>query len=171
MGRNRLREIGLLVKPHGYKGGVLVRFDTLPPEDIESMETLFLLIDGRAVPFLVDMLQLRRDDSMVVHFKWYDTRDKVAAFPGARVLIESDETDDEPVDHSMLEGFSLYDQSGVLRGEIVSVTEGRYQWLATVAASGGQRFMVPLHEDIITEIDINRRRITISLPDGIEETG
>jgi ribosomal 30S subunit maturation factor RimM len=172
MEKNRLKDIGVVAKPRGIKGGVIIRLDTPVTEEIENAESLFLLVEGRAVPFIADSVTPFGSEAVVVVFRWYDTPAKISGFQGCRVLIESaEETSSILPGHKSLIGFSVLDEHGAFRGRIVSVEEQKHQWLATLAKEEGTSFLVPVHEDLICSLDIEGRIIVMFLPEGIEDPG
>jgi 16S rRNA processing protein RimM len=172
MKSNRLKEIGVIIKPHSYRGAVVIRLHHANSEDFEQAKSLFLLIEGRAVPFMVATIDAIRTDSLVVSFSGYENSDKMAEFIGATVLVSrADDNEDILPDHNILIGFSLFDESGRFRGTILSVSERKHQWLATIEKEAGKTFLLPIHEDLIREFDEDQRKIVISVPEGIEDIG
>jgi 16S rRNA processing protein RimM len=172
MNSNRLKEIGVIVKPHSYKGAVVIRLHRQNSEDFETVRSLFLLIEGRAVPFMVESADAVRTDTLIVSFNGYGEDEKMAGFIGCPVLAENQGEGEGVVhDGNILVGFSLFDESGRFRGTIVSVAERKHQWLADVSTDSGKNFMLPVHEDLIMEYDEEDRRIVIAIPEGIEDLG
>ena len=124
MNSNRLKEIGVIVKPHSYKGAVVIRLHNQNSEDFETVRSLFLLIEGRAVPFMVESADAVRSGSLIVTFKGYGEDEKMAGFIGCTVLAENQgESDALLPDSNILVGFSLFDEASRFRGTIVSVAE------------------------------------------------
>jgi 16S rRNA processing protein RimM len=170
MNSDRLKEIGLAAKPYGYKGGLLIRLTGAPPKNIEKLKSLFLLIEGRAVPFITESVEYRGDKTIIVLFKWYDTVEKVIDFTGCKVLVETSSASRPDIpDHELLEGLTVVDEDGNNRGVIISVTVSEHQWLATVKCAGRDTFLLPVHEDLISNIDFDNHTITMVIPDGIED--
>lgn len=172
MNSNRLKEIGVIVKPHSYKGAVVIRLHRQNAEEFETVRSLFLLIEGRAVPFIVESADAVRSDSLIVSFRGYGEDERMAGFIGCGVLAENQEENEGLIqDSNILVGFSLFDEEGRFRGTIVSVAERKHQWLADVQTDKGKGFMLPVHEDLIVEFDEEGRRIVIAIPEGLEDLG
>ncbi len=170
MKSNRFKEIGVITKPHSYRGAVVIRLNSVLPEDFENAESLFLLVEGRAVPFIIESVELFRNDSLIVVFKGYETTEKISEFVGCTVLEEEDGKSPGKIAYqNLLTGFSLYDEDDRFRGTIISVSEGRYQWLATVKSDRGTTFLLPIHEDLIRSFDEKGTRVVMVIPDGIED--
>ena len=172
MNSNRLKEIGVIVKPHSYKGAVVIRLHRQNSEDFETVRSLFLLIEGRAVPFMVESADAVRSGSLIVTFKGYGEDEKMAGFIGCAVLAENQgDSDILFPDSNILVGFSLFDEAGRFRGTIISVAERKHQWLADIMTDQGKSFMLPIHEDLIVEFDEEGKRIVVAVPEGIEDLG
>lgn len=172
MKSNRFKEIGVITKPHSYRGAVVIRLHTVPQEDFEKAESLFLLIEGRAVPFIIESVELLRNDSLIVVFKGYEATEKISEFVGCTVLAVDDGSDSSKIGYeNMLTGFRLYDESENFRGTIMSVTESRYQWLATIRTDRGTTFLLPVHEDLIRSIDEEGKVLIMLIPEGLENIG
>lgn len=172
MKSNRFKEIGVITKPHSYRGAVVIRLHTVPPEDFENAESLFLLFEGRAVPFIIESVELFRNDSLIVVFKGYETTEKISEFVGCTVMAEDDGSDSGRIEYqNLLTGFSLYDDTGKFRGTIISVTESRYQWLANIRTDRDTTFLLPVHEDLIRSIDEEGKAVIMVIPEGLENIG
>jgi len=170
MKSDRLKEIGVAAKPYGYRGSLLVRLTATPPKSIEKMKSLFLLIEGRAVPFILESVESRGDKTVIVSFRWYDSIEKVAGFAGCKVMAETKSVSRPEIpDHELIEGFTVVDEDGNNRGEIISVTVAEHQWLAAVKSNTGTTFLLPVHEDLIVNLDSDNKTITMIIPDGIED--
>jgi 16S rRNA processing protein RimM len=172
MNSNRFKEIGVITKPHSYKGAVVIRLHSAPPEDYENSESLFLLVEGRAVPFMIESAELFRNDSLIVVFKGYESTERISEFVGCAVLAKDDGINSGKIPYqNLLTGFSLFDEDGSFRGTIISVSEAKYQWLATVRSDSGKTFLLPVHEDLIRSFDEKNKRVVMSIPGGIEDIG
>jgi len=169
MNNNRLKEIGVITKPHSYRGAVVIRLNTGLPEDFENIKSLFLQIEGRAVPFMVESAATYRNDSLITTFIGYETTDRVAEFIGCIVLAEDDGENRIRVSYqNLLTGFSLFDNSDRYVGKIVAVSESKFQWLATIETEAGKRFLLPVHDDLIISVDEDAKKVVMLIPDGIE---
>ncbi|MFO7575125.1 MAG: hypothetical protein R6W67_08205 [Bacteroidales bacterium] len=170
MKSDRLKEIGVAAKPYGYKGGLLIRLTGTPTKSIEKLKSLFLLIEGRAVPFITESVEYRGDKTVIASFRWYDSVEKVADLTGCKVLAEIKSVSRPEIpDHELIEGFTVVDEDGNKRGVIISVTASEHQWLATVKGAEGVTFLLPVHEDLIMNFDSDNKTIAIIIPDGIED--
>ncbi len=79
-----------------------------------------------------------------------------------RIAGEAEESDDL----AGMNGYMMTDSNSGFSGTIISVLQNPGQLLAVVNAPGGEIF-VPLHPDLIIRIDRKRKRIEMSLPEGL----
>jgi len=93
---------------------------------------------------------------------------------GMKVWIPADEidVDDDEYLWQDLIGCEVFQADGELLGSVTALEEYGAQDILTVhtpdhAAQPGE-WMLPFIEDVITEVDIEARRITVSLPEGME---
>ncbi|MBM3419977.1 MAG: hypothetical protein FJY11_02465 [Bacteroidetes bacterium] len=165
----RLSEIGRIAKTYGFRGDVLIRLAERITDDFDTIESLFLLVEGRAVPFIIESVVSQGNRTLIVKFRWYDSPESMAEFAGCPVLMIKAEADLPAFsDHRMLEGFTLYDEDGTVRGIITSIALTKHQWLATVDSPSGKSFLVPVHEDLVRGVDVQERTLIIEIPDGLE---
>src|SRR5205814_533754 len=67
-----------------------------------------------------------------------------------------------------LVGLTLVDSAGNERGKVVEVEETAGGLLLAVQGAKG-RFDVPFASEICTKVDLGSKRITVELPEGLEE--
>ena len=69
-------KLGVVLKPHGLKGELYISLDTDYPEDYQEMESVFMLQNGKLVPFFVQYFKLKNKEALV---KFEDVEDKASA--------------------------------------------------------------------------------------------
>jgi 16S rRNA processing protein RimM len=167
---DRLREIGKIIKPHSYRGAVIVGLNTGVTDEIENVRSLFLLIEGRAVPFMVESASMTSDNTLLVSFDGYDSPEKIAEFNGCAVFCTDDDSSSSQAgSHLMLVGYRVFDNKGYQRGTITSMSDNRSQWLATITRADGTSFLLPVHDDLIAEVNSEEGYLQMDFPEGIED--
>ena len=167
--RNDVVLLGKLVKPHGTGGSVLVRFEDLRAEDIRDMGTVFIDIDGLLVPFFVESLREKSTGTAVVKFEGINSPSGIGEFAGNKVYI-----DRSNIRHKKRAVTGLPDLTGYkiedhrlgfvgIAGEITGIANNPLLHVQ----SGDREFLVPVHEDIILEINHQKKLITINAPEGL----
>lgn len=160
-------KIGYIMKPHGLKGGVTIALDPEAPEDFEGIETIFLEVRGRLLPYFIESISLKgnraflkleevntpeeaKDISKSVIFLPKAFRAKPA--PGGFY-------DDEVI------GFSVVDTAAGVLGVIVEVVQAGPNKLLAVDFQG-RELLIPLNGPFITSVSKKNKKIAVSLPDG-----
>jgi 16S rRNA processing protein RimM len=162
--------LGRITKIHGCEGTVIVKVertfsDNIPPE----MESIFLEIEGREVPFFIKHYQTFGHENILLRFEDYESVEKVKDLIGCKVFIFSgnQKGKSDTVQGSII-GFELNTIENELVGIITNVTENPGQWLITVVSNSGNEILVPFHEDLIIKIDMKSKKIIMTIPEGLD---
>ena len=109
----------------------------------------------------------RAAQGYLVALRGIDDRDAADALRGHEALVERDALPppaDDEVYAADLVGYSVADESGAHRGEVVGVDAAGLQDLLRVR-NGGRESLVPFA--LLKEIDEARRHLVIHAPDGL----
>ncbi len=162
--------LGRITKASGYEGAVTVKLERSFIGKIPEMESVFLEIDGRPVPFFITGLEYPGDDSLRISFRYYESADSVIAFKGCRVFLTSGEENSD-TDESLAElaGYTVYDEKNNVAGVIEKVIQNPGQVLLSIKSPAGREILVPLHEDLVVKFDRAERKLVIKIPEGLTE--
>lgn len=158
---------GFIVKPWGFQGHLIVGCEALDEDDFPNSGFLFLKVDGLPVPFRIEECA-RKGGHLTVKLEDLSTEQDAKALAGLEVylpLLEADETTADP-SWDELVGYEVTDEIAGAIGRIEEVEEFPMQFIATVNYSG-REVLFPLNESLVISIDVNQRRITVRLPDGL----
>ena len=78
--------LGRITKISGYEGAVAVRLEKIFTENTPQMESVFLEIEGRQVPFFISESEYSGADILKLTFDGYDSIDKIGEFTGSKVF-------------------------------------------------------------------------------------
>jgi 16S rRNA processing protein RimM len=160
--------LGRITKISGYEGAVAVRLEKIFTENIPQMESVFLEIEGRPVPFFISSLEYHDTDILKLLFEGYDTNEKISEFIGCRVFLTSGLLKDSPAnDDKNLIGFRVFVQEDKLLGSISEVLPNNGQWLVSVISINNKEILIPFHEDFIISIDKKKKIVIMILPEGL----
>ena len=164
-------KIGRIGKPHGVKGELTFAYDDgifgRNPEGY-----LILDIDGLLVPFFMDSVRMRGSHSALVSFSHIDTVEKARPLVGCDVYypLELAEADGEGLEWASLTGFYIVDAAdGATVGTVGSVDDTTMNILFCVDLPDGGQMLLPAGDDLVEDIDIATRTITMILPEGIKD--
>jgi len=168
--KNNCTKVGYVQKPHGISGELVIRIQEEYYETFEEYPPLFLEIDNLLVPFFVaeEGFRFKSSESVITQLDWVDTDAKAKALCGLSVFVNKEDViafDDEMSPHALV-GFQLYDETLGLIGEISEVHDYAGNMLLLVEYQGKEA-LVPLNEDLIVNIDEDKREIELRIPEGL----
>lgn len=160
--------LGQISKVYGYEGFVVVRFEKRFIGDYFEQESVFLEIEGKPVPFFIEDQEYAGGDIVRMKFEGWDTDTKIGEFVGCKVyLTEDDGSGKETADITMLKDYSVSTKKGVILGAVKEIIDNTSQYLLVVISPKGKEILVPLHEDLIEEINEEKKMLVVDLPEDI----
>jgi 16S rRNA processing protein RimM len=160
--------LGRITKISGYEGAVTVKLEKSFTENIPPMESVFIEIDGRPVPFFISEMDYSGADILRLTFDGYNSIERVSGFAGCRVFLTSGRSNQVPEsDRDDLTGYSVLLPDSAPLGKITGIIQNPGQWLLVVTSPGGKEILIPFHEDLIKNIDNRKKNIVIDLPEGL----
>jgi 16S rRNA processing protein RimM len=163
--------LGTLTKPHGTKGSVLLWFKNLIAEDIRLRESVFVEIDGLLVPYFIENFKQNTPETAILKFEGIDSETKAKTFAGLAVYMHKDQVKQKrklTAELPSLSGYKVTDKRlgfvGIA-GEIADIANNP---LLQVKHEN-REFLIPIHEDIILEINDKEKEIRIDAPEGLFE--
>jgi 16S rRNA processing protein RimM len=163
--------LGRITKVSGFEGAVAVKIEKIFTENIPEMESIFLEIEGRPVPFFISDLEYSGADILKLWFAGYDSIEKINEFIGCRIFL-TDETSDvsnKKTDSLLLLGYQVFTQNNKLLGPVSDIIPNNGQWLLNVISADKKSLLIPFHEDFIISIDKKKKSIVMDIPEGLLE--
>jgi 16S rRNA processing protein RimM len=169
MSRTHLVEIGAIKRIHGVAGEVqLFWLPTAPINETETLESVFIVIDGIPVPFFITTIRGKNTDISIVKFDEVDSMAAADELVGAKVLAhmaEPDENGELFLDD--LVGFTVIDKMGTQVGEITAFEEYATNAVFIVKSSNGKEIILPASPELIVDINEETKTITLQIPEGL----
>lgn len=169
--RDNVYKIGKLGKPHGVKGEITFAI-TDDVFDRVDADYLVLDIDGILVPFYLEEYRFKNDDNVLVKFEDIDTQEQVRAYTGCEVYFPRhlSDSDEENMSWAEIIGFQLVDAvSGRVVGTIDHVDDSTLNLLFEITSPDGEALLIPANNDLIEEVDIEKKMIRMAIPEGLLE--
>ena len=163
--------LGYVAKLHGYKGEVSLFLDVTNPEDYETLDAVFIEINGQLSPFFVASFKLKNKGFAAVKFEGVDSENDARIllrknlFLPAQVLPKL--SGKNFYDHEV-EGFTVIDTNFGEVGIIESVIDLQVNPLLQIM-NGSKEVLIPLIEGIVKELDRKKKTMTITAPEGLIE--
>jgi len=157
-------QLGEVTKTHGLKGEVIIHLDTDDPDKYNELESMFLLMAGKLVPFFIESSQVQGTSTRV---KIEDVDDLEAAtrLIGMQVYLPLtwlDETDGYYY-HELIGFDVLLDKRTI--GQLTEIYDQEINPLFAFNCDG-QEVLVPFQDHFVLAVDKKARQIVINLPEG-----
>ena len=160
-------KIGRLGKAHGVKGEVSLLFDDDIFDRVDC-DYLILEVDGILVPFFIEEYRFRSDTVALMKFEDVDTQQRASELTGCDVYFPRSlaADDDVPPSLTLLVGFDLVEANGGRPvGRIAAIDDTTANLLFEL--EDGR--LIPANDDLITDIDMKGRVISMTIPEGLLE--
>jgi len=162
--------LGRITKVSGYEGAVAVKLEKIFTENIPQMESVFLEIEGRPVPFFISNLEYSGADILKLWFDGYNSIDKISEFTGCRIFLTSTpDGDSQKEDDQNLIGYAIFAPENNLLGSISEIISNNGQWLLNVVSLNKKNILIPFHEHFIISIDKMKKIVVMDIPEGLLE--
>jgi 16S rRNA processing protein RimM len=165
--------IGVVVKPQGRKGEVLVEPLSDRPDRFTSLQRVYVPAAGGAGARAVSVTdRWPHKGRIVLKLQGVDSIDEAEKYRGIELRIGEDEVEVLPAGsyyHYQLKGLKVEDPAGRSLGRAadVLVTGGEAPVLVVRGAQGGE-LLIPLAEAFIREVDLEHGRIVAVSPELVD---
>ncbi len=164
-----MKEIGKIVSVHGVNGDVVVSHFITNQQAIPALTELMVEVwDHSFIPFFIEYIKGVSDDDMVLKFEEINSREEAKMYLNKRVYVfdeKSIQTHSEE-EWGYLTGFAIFDKDNQLVGEIENVISNGMQILLELTYKG-KIIHLPLHEDLIIDINRQDRKLQLIIPEGL----
>lgn len=171
--RSEITPIGQFLKPHGIKGEISAQLD-IEISGLEELSCIICDMEGIPVPFFIASFRPKGSETALLTIDGVTDESEAATFSGKTIYARSseiqDDTDTDGMYVSDMEGFSIIDQNGDNIGTISDIDDSTANILFIVSAPDGKTIYVPAAEDLITNLDLTERTISMNLPEGLLDT-
>jgi len=165
--------IGFTKKPHGTRGELKIQIEDEYLEDFLRSDVVFLEITGKTIPFFME--NMRSEKPLIVKFEDTDTREDAQFLAGKTVFLRQQDLsapaptdEDDEVALEDLVGFHIVDLTYGDIGEIEEIAELPEQLMAILTYQN-REVLIPLVDDLIEEIHLSKKTVTMDLPEGLLE--
>jgi 16S rRNA processing protein RimM len=161
--------IGTLVKPHGYKGEMLLKGKPGVLQNLTEGMPLFIAIDGQRIPFFIE--EVYNDvpaEKVVVKFEFIDSREAAGRYVSCEVYSEpgaSARTGEEAKLNDYI-GFLCTDRSSGAQLTVTGYIDSAENPILVLEYKGSE-VLLPANADYILEMDREARTIDAEFPAGL----
>ena len=161
--------LGTIVKKYSFKGELLVKLDTDNPKQFENLESVFVELHQKLIPFFIKKSSLHKSELLRIHFEDVDTEADADALLKKDLYLPLDllpELDDDKFYYHEVIGFDVIDTNYGAVGKITSVIDHTAQPLFCVEKIGYEIF-IPIIDEFIVKVDKPNKTITVTTPEGL----
>ena len=163
-------QLGTIIKKVGHDGRVSIELDTDSPKRYTKVESVFLEIHGKLIPFFLENFSIQHDKLAHLKFEDVDNVEDAEALVGCPVLLPLELlpplTGNKFYYHEVI-GFEIKDHnSGESAGTIESIFENGPNDLF-VSSLLGDDILIPISDDWIIKVDRDNKVILMDLPEGL----
>ena len=167
--KEEVYKIGLFNKPHGIHGELQFSFTDDVFDRVDG-DYLICLLDGIFVPFFIEEYRFRSDSTALVKLEGVDTSERARSFTNIEVYFPAKHADENPADEELtwesFIGFQIEDIHHGYLGEVVDVDDSTLNTLFIVNYKDNE-LLIPAQEELITDINPDKKVITVNLPEGL----
>ncbi|HRK27055.1 MAG TPA: hypothetical protein PK239_07165 [Chitinophagales bacterium] len=181
MQAENLHRIGYLTQPKSLKGAIVASFEAFFFDFYEQNPHLFpffiVATKKGKLPYFTESVKFYANDSALVKFQDVNSREAAATLQNADLYLDKntllryfdpDELEeDEEEDYDFLLGYTLFnaaDNTPVGEIEEIYYLPGHELLKLTYQ---NKEVLIPLHDDLIQDINEDHQTIFINLPDGL----
>lgn len=171
MNKNQCFELGYILRPHGLEGSVVARFDVDQPSDYLGIDAVFVESEGRLVPFLVRKVNPTSGQHVVLSLEGISEEAQAQTLKGCKLFLP-EQVLPKLADHQFyfheLVGAQVEDEAHGTLGTIREIVEMPRQTLGVMEWENAE-VLIPIHEDIVLELNRSTHTIKTRLPQGLLE--
>lgn len=155
------------MRPHGLKGEVTISLDADAPADWDSLESVFIEVKGKLIPYFLENISVRGDKAFV-KFEDVSTPEAAAALKGSSLFLPKTSRPKlarEDFYHDEIIDFEVIDQEIGLLGTVLTIeTAGPNRFI--VLSHKTKEVMIPINGPFIKSINRTKKTVSVLLPDG-----
>jgi len=160
--------LGHVIKPHGLKGEVSILLDVDHPQNYKELESVFIEINKKLVPFFIDTIKLKNDVA-VVKFEDIDSAENLKNILGQDLYLPLELLPPLEGNHFYFHeviGFVVVDDSLGQLGTISSIYTHPNQSLIAMDYRNTE-ILIPITDKILHSVNRKENTINVDLPEGL----
>ena len=137
------------------------------PEDFTDTDFFWIDLEGNPVPFFVEEIKVN-GSGMIVKLEDVNTEAEARIISGKKISVDQATTDsvEDEITWDSLIGYTVFDEAHGKLGILEGIEEYPQQIIARCIVNE-KEVLFPLHEDLISAIDDEKKELHLHLPDGL----
>lgn len=170
MDKDQCFHLGYVSKLFGFKGEVVVFIDADNPENYTALESVFLEIKGKLIPFFIERVILKSKSNQVVfRFQDIDSEEKASQLIGAALFLPLSflpKLTGNAFYYHEVEGYQVIDQEKGPIGSLVQIISHTSNPLFQIQM-GDREILIPVVDDFIERLDRESQTLYLKAPQGL----
>jgi len=166
--------VGKFGKSYGLKGMLKTSFEAFFIQFIEELQIVFIEIKAEKVPYFIDEIDRHGNGTYYLKFEGIDSKEEAYNFTNKEIFVDADKYPDFSIEEVeaaewdyLLEYVVVEDEKQI--GEITEIFYMPHQDMMEIKMPDNQTFLMPLHENLIVQINKDQKTIHLDIPDGLLE--
>jgi 16S rRNA processing protein RimM len=163
-------KIGTVVSKHGYKGDIKINISSFNLNTFPDLAHLFIELDGSYIPFSINEIRSFSKNILIVKLKEINSEKEVDEIIHKNIYVDSTKIEskkDSVFFYDDLINFNVFKDSQKI-GTVESINTDLPQPVFEVKYDS-RLVLIPIHQDLIKEIDKENNIIHLDIPDGLLE--
>lgn len=162
--------LGYISKAIGFEGSLLTFFEAADPSSFHNLAFVFILIDGKLVPFFIQEISYRgKGKEAIITFEDIDTTEKARRLCDHRMYLPASQMPNilqHKKSYRDLIGFQAIQTDNTPLGMIDDVLEYPGNPVFRILKNQ-QEILIPASDDLIHNIDFKLKKVILSPPEGL----
>ncbi|PZP48856.1 MAG: 16S rRNA processing protein RimM [Pseudopedobacter saltans] len=161
-------QIGKVATTHGIKGSILITHGIGKKVNFKGVKALFIEeTKNSRIPWFIEGATARNNEETIVQLEGLNSKESAHRLIRNNIWLQKSDFEkiaDKNAPISLI-GYTLFDDKKPL-SEIEEIIEQPNQLLVRLTIED-KEVLIPLHEEILDNIDHNKKAVYVRLPDGL----
>ena len=169
---NDYYSLGYVKKTANRTGEITIFLDVDNPMAYKNLRCFFVEMPSGLVPFFIEKIQFRHHGEAAVKLEGIDSEEKAELLKGKSLWLPLEQlpklTGNRFYYHEIV-NWHIFDENNNDLGTIKDVLDNTVQPLFQIVHPSGKEILIPIHDDILKNVDRDHQRIEVVMPDGLLE--
>lgn len=164
--------LGLIVRKHSYKGEVVIKLDTDEPQLYQELDSVFIEINNKLLPFFIENTLLQKGNQLRVNFedvKSEQDADQLLKKPVYLPLTMLPKLEGNKFYYHEVIGFNVIDKQFGNVGKIKSINDTTAQVLFVLENADKKEILIPMINEFLITVNRDKKEIHVKTPEGLIE--
>jgi 16S rRNA processing protein RimM len=160
--------VGRVVRPHGVRGELALEALTEFPHHLAEVEVVY--VGEAAEPHTLRRARLARGQQLIIQLADCLDRTAAEAYRGQLIQIKVEQAAPLPPGryyHHQIVGLDVITEAGEALGQVTEILETGANDVYVVTGPTGEELLLPALKSVILQIDLEARRMTVHLMEGL----